>query len=1056
MIKKILIFLIAALALLVVLFAATIFIVHKKQDSIVQELLLKANEDFAGRIEMKDSHISFIEDFPYISIDLEQIKVWDNKTDSARKVVEIKDVFVGFDFWNVIAGKMEIGKIHVRDGRCDIIQNLDGSLNIMEAFKSVKPVESTSEEFHLDLYAIEIERLDIAKWREEDSLEVDLFIESGKSRLKSGPDKTEFGIDTKFEISLILAGDTTFINHKHFAFDTDIVFLNQTQQLIISQTTGKLEGAEFDINGSVVMNEDMILDLNFKGTKPNFDLFMAMAPVELVPVLKKYNNSGKIYFEASVKGASALGQQPAVNASFGCEHAFFENTDVHRKLDDLNFSGYFTNGADRAPSTMEFGIRDFSAKPEAGKFAGELVVKNFDEPDINLNLESDFELNFLAQFFNLTDLYDLNGKILLTMNFHDIIDLEKPERSIERLNESYFTQLKIENLSFGKSTFGFPVRDVNLYAEMDGHEAKINYFKAIAGNSDIDLKGTISDLPAIIHHTDEPVTVKLDIQSKLLDLFELSGADSLKSLNERIMDFSMAFHFNSSARSFTESPNLPIGEFFIDNLYAKLEHYPHTLHDFHADVFIEDEDFRIIDFKGIIDKSDFHFTGKLKHYDLWFEEHARGDTRAEFNLYSERLQFEDIFSYKGENYVPEDYRHEEFDKLHIHGVVDLHFNEGLQSIDLDLDRFDAKMKIHAMRFENFNGRIHYEKGNLAVEKFKGKIGHSDFAVTAAFFLGDDESGKSQENFVSLNSSTLDFDQLFQYHIPESKPVSPQDTVGVAYHDEGFNIYTVPFTDMTLNAEIGHLRYHKYMIDDLRLKAAFSKNHQIRIEELKMHAAEGDFVISGLLNAENPERIYLDPIINVSHVNLDMLFFKFDNFGQDYLISENLHGHLDGKLNGHIRIHKDFAPILAESEIHMDLAILNGRLEHFSMFDAMSDYFADKNLEIVSFDTLANHLDLINGILSVPEMTINSSIGFIRLSGSQDMDLNMEYFVRVPWKLVTGAASSKLFGRKKEEVNPEQIDAIQYESTEKRTRFLNLRIKGNTEDFEVTLSKDKKK
>jgi hypothetical protein len=141
---------------------------------------------------------------------------------------------------------------------------------------------------------------------------------------------------------------------------------------------------------------------------------------------------------------------------------------------------------------------------------------------------------------------------------------------------------------------------------------------------------------------------------------------------------------------------------------------------------------------------------------------------------------------------------------------------------------------------------------------------------------------------------------------------------------------------------------------------------------------------------------------------------------------------------------------------MDLAILNGRLEHFSMFDAMSDYFADKNLEIVSFDTLANHLDLINGILSVPEMTINSSIGFIRLSGSQDMDLNMEYFVRVPWKLVTGAASSKLFGRKKEEVNPEQIDAIQYESTEKRTRFLNLRIKGNTEDFEVTLSKDKKK
>ena len=35
-----------------------------------------------------------------------------------------------------------------------------------------------------------------------------------------------------------------------------------------------------------------------------------------------------------------------------------------------------------------------------------------------------------------------------------------------------------------------------------------------------------------------------------------------------------------------------------------------------------------------------------------------------------------------------------FDELKIHGYADLHFKEELYSTDLNLDKFDAKMKIH--------------------------------------------------------------------------------------------------------------------------------------------------------------------------------------------------------------------------------------------------------------------------------------------------------------------------------------------------------------------------
>src|SRR5690606_20149644 len=187
--------------------------------------------------------------------------------------------------------------------------------------------------------------------------------------------------------------------------------------------------------------------------------------------------------------------------------------------------------------------------------------------------------------------------------------------------------------------------------------------------------------------------------------------------------------------AFTESPNLPVGEFFIDNLYAKPKHYPHTLHDFHADVIIDTVDFKIIDFTGMIDKSDFHFSGKLKNYDLWFAENPVGDTRIDYALTSNLLKLEDLFSYKGENFVPEDYRHEELRNFTINGYTLMHFNKELKSTDIYLEKFYALMKMHSYKFEKFMGRVHFEDEHLLVQDFKGKIGKSEFEIDLNYYLG---------------------------------------------------------------------------------------------------------------------------------------------------------------------------------------------------------------------------------------------------------------------------------------------------------------------------------
>lgn len=703
-------------------------IFYFKQDEIVQHLLKTVNKNFKGKLEIKDSHISLFDNFPYISIDLEQVKVFEDKTADSSILANINEVFLGFDFWTIVSGKKDINDIKVKDGTLELIQHIDGRFNIEIALSGSEKIEETSAEFHMAIHEIELENIDLHKYNEKDSLLIDAYIYNADARFITNPDSTHVFFESAFELNIIQNGDTSFIKHKHFNVNTEVDVLTKKELLVINPTTIQLENSDFDMKGVIDFKNDMDLNLEFSGRKDNFNLLLAMAPEELIPTLKKYNNHGEIFFETIIKGKSIHGHTPAITAKFGCENGFFKNTAKNIEVNDLNFSGSFTNGEARNNTTTKFTLNNFAANPAEGKLVANLEVANFDDPEIELQLNTSFELRFLKDFFNLTEISELDGSIDLEMNFHDIVNIDNPSHAIERLNESYYSKLNVKDLTFKYGEGDIPIRDLNLVTEVRGHKAFIDRCDLLFGKSDFSLVGEISDLPAIIHHTDVLVDTKVQIKSQLLDLYEITGSDS-SAFNEKIKNLALDLDFKSSAKAITESPNLPRGEFFIENLYAELQNYPHNLHDFHADVWIDEESLRIKDFKGMVDQSDFHFSGDLNNYDIWFADIPEGKTEMNFDFHSTHLKLEDLLSYDGENYIPAEYRHEELTDFKFHGNTIINFQDSLQSIDLDITQFRAKMKLHPLKLKYFKGGLHYENDHIMVNDFSGKMGHSDFTTT---------------------------------------------------------------------------------------------------------------------------------------------------------------------------------------------------------------------------------------------------------------------------------------------------------------------------------------
>ncbi|MFD2201027.1 AsmA-like C-terminal region-containing protein [Shivajiella indica] len=1016
---------------------------YKNQRPFTQKIIASLNEDFLGQLEIKDSNIAVFANFPYISIDLQDLVFFGDKSSKSDTIYFVKDVYLGFSVMDLLLGKKQIRSIKLSQGKLDLEKDEEGKLNLLK-YKGIYELSDSgkNDELNLDLSDIRLSSIEIGYNDITTRTSLTTFMDKAIAALKIKDDHIFVNLDSEFILNLLSENQPTFFSNKHIALDLDLDFDPNESSLSIQNSELILEEAQFSLTGTIDFDDDVNLDIQVSGEKPDFSLLAAFLPNETGKALKRYKNEGEVYFQGSVRGKTGSGHVPEISIEFGCDNAYFLNPSVGRKVEDLRFVGFYTNGPDRSLETSEFQLLNFNARPEQGIFKGKLIIRDFTNPYVNINLNTDLDLGFLGQFFEIEGLEGISGQVVVNMEFNELVDLEVP--GVAGAENSIKSELMVNNLKFTLPDYHLPIENANAKASMVKGNLYLEKVSFQIGESDFYFSGNINDFPAILHGEDRPVKADLTSGSKKINLEELFQGDST-SLQEVVTDFEIKMSFESNGNELKNFVHLPKGEFFIEDFHAKLQNYPHAFHDFHADVLIGDNDLAVIDFTGEIDKSDFHFSGRLENYSKWFQEYPSGKSRFEFDLVSKHLAVHDLLTYAGENYIPKDYQNEEINNLFVKGSLEMVYKDKFQSADLWLNHLEGKFLLHPLKLEKFKGRLHYESDYFTLENFGGKLGISDFNIQLGYYLGDKSVGEIPRNHFVLQSERLDLDALMGF----------EDFEQDSNHAEAFNIFQIPFSEMDFSAQIGKLNYHTFWLDNITLKARTTADHYIYLDTLGLQAAEGKLKIKGYFNGSDPNEIYFHSTMLADKVDLDKLMFKFENFGQDYLINENLHGLVSGTIESKFLVYPDLTPILEKSEANMNLTVYEGRLVNFTPLQAMGDYFKDKNLNNVRFDTLSNTFELKEGVLNIPRMNINSSLGFIELSGKQSLDMNMDYFIRIPLGLVTQVGFRSLFGGKgKEEIDPDKEDAIVYRDENRRVRFVNVNMRGTPDDYTIGLGRDR--
>jgi hypothetical protein len=126
----------------------------------------------------------------------------------------------------------------------------------------------------------------------------------------------------------------------------------------------------------------------------------------------------------------------------------------------------------------------------------------------------------------------------------------------------------------------------------------------------------------------------------------------------------------------------------------------------------------------------------------------------------------------------------------------------------------------------------------------------------------------------------------------------------------------------------------------------------------------------------------------------MAFTSFQNFGQNFLIAENIAGTLSGSFSLLLPLDSLLNPQITSLTAEGKYVLVNGALLNFEPVKELSSFIELSELENIHFEKMENDFFIRNNYVYVPQMEVRSSAVDLSVNGKHSFDNDYEYHVKV--------------------------------------------------------------
>ena len=238
----------------------------------------------------------------------------------------------------------------------------------------------------------------------------------------------------------------------------------------------------------------------------------------------------------------------------------------------------------------------------------------------------------------------------------------------------------------------------------------------------------------------------------------------------------------------------------------------------------------------------------------------------------------------------------------------------------------------------------------------------------------------------------------------------------------------------VNLKIGRFSYKTCTADNVEGILSY-KPGILNFKTLRLNSLDGFISGNGFIAQGNDNSFVGRGTFDLEKINVKKAFISFGNFGQSFIVADNLDGILSGSLSVLIPLDSMFRPVVKAVTADGKYVIQNGSLKNFEPVKALSNYIELSELEDISFQTLENDFFIRNNFLYIPQMDVKSSAADLSVNGKHGFDNKYEYHVKV--------RLSEILSRKvrKPKANTTEFGAIQDDGLGRTSLLLRIENKG---------------
>ncbi len=299
------------------------------------------------------------------------------------------------------------------------------------------------------------------------------------------------------------------------------------------------------------------------------------------------------------------------------------------------------------------------------------------------------------------------------------------------------------------------------------------------------------------------------------------------------------------------------------------------------------------------------------------------------------------------------------------------------------------------RFKNFQVQYRFDNNDIVFEDFFGKVEKSDFRLKGKFkniipFIFQENETLSLD--INLKSDYLDLDELME--ITETTDTAKTYRLSLPHNVNG-----------TVRATISKLNFNKFNATQIQSDLWLHKK-QLTIKHMRFNSMKGSIIGNAFIDASRDDKILISCEATLSDVDINSMFYAFNNFGQNEITEKNL----KGDLNAQVSFASTWTPELSieEENIFASAAITieNGELLDYEPINELSSFLKVRDLSHIQFATLKNNIEIRNKTIFIPEMEINSSAINLFVNGKHSFDNSIDYRIRVLLSEIIAANAKK--------------------------------------------------